>query len=49
LIKLEIDKKFAPKFKVTDSIIIFPINPNCSANIYRYGYPVAEEQQLVMV
>jgi CRISPR-associated protein Cas2 len=35
-ILIEIEKKFAPKFEITDSILIFPINPNCSHKIYRY-------------
>ena len=30
LILTEIEKKFAPKFEITDSILIFPINPNCA-------------------
>jgi len=49
LIILEIEKKFAPKFKMTDSIFIFPINPNCANKIYRYGFPVQEEKELLMI
>ncbi len=49
LIKLEIHKKFAPKFGATDSVLIFPINPQCSPGIYRYWYPVEEEKELVIV
>jgi len=49
IILLEIEKKFAPKFEITDSILIFPINPNCSSKIYRYGYPVQEEKDLLIL
>jgi len=48
LILTEIEKKFAPKFEIIDSILIFPINPNCTWKIYRYGFPVQEEKQLII-
>jgi len=49
LILLEIEKKFAPKFTMSDSILIFPINPNCVNKIYRYGFPVEEEKELLII
>ena len=49
LIKNKIDKQFMPKFKATDSILIFPINPLCVSSIHRYWYPVEEEKELVVV
>ena len=49
LILTEIEKKFAPKFEITDSILIFPINPNCVSKIYRFWFPVQEEQDLLVV
>ena len=49
IILLEIEKKFAPKFEITDSILIFPINPNCASKIYRYGFPVQEEKDLLIL
>ena len=36
LILTEIDSNFGKKFQPTDSVYIFPINPNCSNKIYRY-------------
>ena len=48
LILREIEKKYAPKFEITDSILIFPINPNCARKIYRFGFPVQEEKDLVI-
>lgn len=49
LILVEIEKKYAPKFGETDSILIFPINTNCVSKIIRYGFPVEEEKELIVV
>lgn len=49
LLLVEIETKFAPKFQNTDSVLVFPINPNCAGKIYRYGFSVAEEQELLII
>lgn len=49
LVLKEIERKYAPKFEITDSILIFPINPNCAGKIYRFGFPVQEEKDLVII
>ena len=49
LVLREIEKKYAPKFEITDSILIFPINPKCAGKIYRFGFPVQEEKDLVII
>lgn len=45
----EIETKFAKKFDNTDSILIFPLCELCKSKVIRYGYPVAEEQELVFM
>jgi len=49
LIINEIENKYGKQFENTDSVLIFPINPNCSWKIYRYWFPVHEEKELLIL
>jgi CRISPR-associated protein Cas2 len=44
----EIEMSYAPHFTNADSIVIFPICEACEKKIYRYGYAVNEEQDVVI-
>lgn len=46
-ILIEIEKKFAKRFEITDSILIFSLCEWCKKKIIRYGFPVSEEQEIV--
>lgn len=47
LTQIEVDR--VPLFENTDSVIIRPICKWCRGKIIRYGYSVAEEQEIVIV
>ena len=49
LIVCEIENDFSKKFVMTDSVLIFPVCKTCDAKVLRYGRPVQEESDLVMV
>ena len=48
-ILIEIEKKFAKRFEITDSILIFSLCEACKKKIIRYGFPVSEEDELVFM
>ena len=43
-----LEKKFAKRFAMTDSVIIFKICEGCKQKVIRYGYAVSEEQELII-
>jgi CRISPR-associated protein Cas2 len=45
---IEIDYKFKPKFKETDSVIIFPLCRADQTKVIRMGYAVHEEESVVV-
>jgi len=49
LIVCEIENVFSKKIVMTDSVLIFPVCKTCDAKVLRYGRPVQEESDLVMV
>lgn len=44
---IEIEYKFKPKFKNTDSVIIMPLCKADKAKVIRMGYAVHEESQVI--
>jgi len=44
----EIEKRYAPKFENTDSIIIIPITPADRKNVIRFGYAKHDEKDVVV-
>ena len=49
IVLLEIEKKFAMKFDMTDSIFIFSLCEWCKKKVHRYWYAVHEEQELIFI
>lgn len=49
LLLLEIEKNYAKRFENTDSILIIRLCEGCKKKVKRYGYAVAEEQELVFM
>lgn len=49
IILVEIEKTFAMKFAMTDSVLIFSLCEWCKKKIHRYGYAVHEEEELVFM
>ena len=49
IVLLEIEKTFAMKFEMTDSVFIFSLCEWCKKKVHRYGYAVHEEEELVFM
>lgn len=47
VILLKIEKTFSKKFEMTDSILILSLCWPCKKKVYRYGYAVHEEEELI--
>ncbi len=47
VILLKIEKTFSKKFEMTDSILILNLCWPCEKKVYRYGYAVHEEEELI--
>lgn len=47
-VMVEIKHHFQPKFKETDSVMIIPICKADEAKIFRMGYAVHEEQDVIL-
>jgi CRISPR-associated protein Cas2 len=43
----EVEYKYKPLFKKSDSVLIYQICQSCEKKILRYGYAVHEEESLV--
>ena len=43
----EIEKKYAPKFENSDSIIIIPISPADQKKIIKYGYTANDDEEIL--
>jgi CRISPR-associated protein Cas2 len=48
VIKEQVEKVFKPKFALSDSVIIFPVSEFDQKKVLRYGWPVQEEQEVVV-
>jgi CRISPR-associated protein Cas2 len=48
IVKTEIEMVYKPKFALTDSVLIFPISPADQPKVQRYGWPVLEEEEVVV-
>lgn len=43
----EVELKYKPLFKRSDSVLIYQVCQSCEKKILRYGYAVHEEEELV--
>jgi CRISPR-associated protein Cas2 len=44
----EVELRYKPRFTNSDSVLIYSMCKSCDGKMVRYGYPVNEEQEVVV-